>query len=849
MVSPLERRKTLDGRWEALVDHSDGEASGDSAQEATREGSEGSLHGAVAVKLGRSKSQTAVTLDTTAQHTLVWNSELKTADGEVLAPGSLNLYVWPGPFRDAALAVVIKLMFVIASSPLMEEKDSVGAFPIHGLLVANTDDSLEVAFAILARRPALLMQVHGDGPFIGESALHVLCANQREKHAERFVDLARQYLRPEQFATVLKAQTHGAFFDAHPMVFYGSSPLSYACVFGLKSLVLKLLETDLVRLDQDHCVVCGLLPLHAVTANGLTDMYNFLRTLPPKYRPSSEQLTCDGRVSDHDLSALSPLQIACRLGQSRMLKHVLKREKTNMLWKWGSVSAFQTDLAGIDSSGAGARDCLEIVADLDASEATQSFLLDSFMQGFLYRLLKEKWNKYGSKLHYAWRLLDCALLLAMTLVTVLIKYDPVASELTINLLIAVVCVLVVLSVGAEMYVTKLYMSNCRARLERRALLDRTWRWMQSFDVPAMLIASALTLLALYIHYQTPNEVSASFHFDGGVQRGGSGEGRFLKDHGGGFNDNGDDVELELVQQAKLAAFEGIESTVWLLLAIACLIKFVTTASSLLMPFEDLSVLILNVRTVMQGDLAVFMCIFIIAMASCYFVLLIIYPQHPQLGRLPQVAEFHDWWVAGVAVLHMGLVGEPLTLSLDPAAFSVLGLGQQTNLCFFYIFYFIYIVFTLILLLNLLIAVLGNSFSAIQEATVLQGRVAFARVIIRLELLAMDLGMYTNGGTASVGADAKTRYLHEFRVVGRTSRTRTCRSARARTSSTTTTTCGRRRRRRGRSDSPGTFRPRTARSRQRSARWWRCRRRLPRRYARWSSSRRRCRPRWQSSRRW
>ena len=117
MVSPLERRKTLDGRWEALVDHSDGEASGDSAQEATREGSEGSLHGAVAVKLGRSESQTAVTLDTTAQHTLVWNSELKTADGEVLAPGSLNLYVWPGPFRDAALAVVIKLMFVIASSP------------------------------------------------------------------------------------------------------------------------------------------------------------------------------------------------------------------------------------------------------------------------------------------------------------------------------------------------------------------------------------------------------------------------------------------------------------------------------------------------------------------------------------------------------------------------------------------------------------------------------------------------------------------------------------------------------------------------------------------------------------
>ena len=79
---------------------------------------------------------------------------------------------------------------------------------------------------------------------------------------ERFTYGPSPKLGKGGFATVLKAQTHGAFFDAHPMVFYGSSPLSYACVFGLKSLVLKLLETDLVRLDQDHCVVCGLLPLH-----------------------------------------------------------------------------------------------------------------------------------------------------------------------------------------------------------------------------------------------------------------------------------------------------------------------------------------------------------------------------------------------------------------------------------------------------------------------------------------------------------------------------------------------------------------------------------------------------------
>ena len=66
-----------------------------------------------------------------------------------------------------------------------------------------------------------------------------------------------------------------------------------------------------------------------------------------------------------------------------MFKHVLRLEHTKTLWRWGSVTCFHLDLEGIDSSGDGAHDCLELIGDFDASQQTQSFLDDSFMQGFL----------------------------------------------------------------------------------------------------------------------------------------------------------------------------------------------------------------------------------------------------------------------------------------------------------------------------------------------------------------------------------------------------------------------------------------------------------------------------------
>ena len=82
-------------------------------------------------------------------------------------------------------------------------------------------------------------------------------------------------------------------------VLYGGSPLSYACVFGLKRLVAKLLETQVVSFESGRDAISGLLPLHAVAANGLYDMYDFLRGhgaggLPAGMRPNEKALSGEG---------------------------------------------------------------------------------------------------------------------------------------------------------------------------------------------------------------------------------------------------------------------------------------------------------------------------------------------------------------------------------------------------------------------------------------------------------------------------------------------------------------------------------------------------------------------------
>ena len=104
--------------------------------------------------------------------------------------------------------------------------------------------------AILEKTPQLLLQTHKPPIFTGEGALHILCANRREEEAIQLLDIARRHLDATQAKAFLSTQATGAFFESPPMLWYGESPLSYACVFGLRELVRRMVETQVVSLNE-----------------------------------------------------------------------------------------------------------------------------------------------------------------------------------------------------------------------------------------------------------------------------------------------------------------------------------------------------------------------------------------------------------------------------------------------------------------------------------------------------------------------------------------------------------------------------------------------------------------------
>lgn len=109
------------------------------------------------------------------------------------------------------------------------------------------------------------------------------------------------------------------------MRWYGETPLSYACVFGLRQLVRKLLKTGCVDFHTSCGEITGLYPLHAVAASGNRQMYDYLLKggLPPHLMGRcGESGVGSGRLSSLQLEGMTALQLTAQLGLRHMFQHV-----------------------------------------------------------------------------------------------------------------------------------------------------------------------------------------------------------------------------------------------------------------------------------------------------------------------------------------------------------------------------------------------------------------------------------------------------------------------------------------------------------------------------------------------
>lgn len=741
-----------------------------------------------------------VSLETEGQSTLRWEHPIFLNGIYVPVPTDsrgLNLYTYPSGYKGEQLELLSGILLHLgANTAILEQPDAVGAYPIHALLIADTPEAHALVIALLELNPALMLQVHSaSGPFAGEGCLHILCVNQREELACRMVELAELSLTREQLTLFLTTQAEGPFFESRPMKYYGETPLAYACVFGLRELVKKMLRTECVRFDTAPGKICGFYPIHAVAASGNRSMYDWiLEELSPSLRAGcSDKRITSGRLIQSNMEGMGPLQLTCKMGLRRMFQHIMKKQHTKMLWKWGPITAYSLDLEGIDSSGDGAADVMEIIGRQRSSRVTQSLILDNMMQGFLYKLFQQKWRLYAWYIHYLWCALDLG-------VIVLIIYNGLAVKAEMEKFLHshfyLMLLLFMLSLSMELFVALLYAANIRRSSDvgLATIARRTYAWMGSFQIDTKLLSYAILTVAAFMYLYTDTalehmpyadplinvsfpdqekliqnaeaiqDAAEDYHAHGRqLKRGGGGQNRnpLLQAAQFGY-DPRDQKEIEvalLIESSQAAAIGGSLPLVWLLLGSGCILQLVAFVEKFTMPIPALSTLILSVKSTLRGELLVFMFVFLMAMGAFFITMFIIYPRHESTHLLPQAPDFAEAWSGAEAMVLLAFIGQSFDLNLNPAGLKELGEWQVVSTVAFVFFYYYYAFFSLILLLNLLIALLGDSFAKTQAESILEGRIAVARCILRLELIADFFGVNTRAG--EVQGDT---YVHVFREV-------------------------------------------------------------------------------------
>lgn len=710
-----------------------------------------------------------VKLDIATQHTLSWDSAL--ADGatgvELIGAGSCCLYVYPtvtdaisgvsavasGPSLEALDRLITEI--VKGESGFDEATDEVGAYMQHAITVANTDAALGLVESLFRAKPRLLRQVHarhrlGFPLFTGESSLHILAVNRRESLLRTLIELAVSRLSRAEATELFTTQATGVFFEDPPMCFYGGTPLAYACAFELREAIVAYLTTGLVGLnDRLHaCQLTGFLPIHTAVAHGHVELYDWMTDeLREEWRAEKRAESSIGRLSALSVHGLKPLALATMLGDHDTVRHLL-RKQTVTLWVWGPVTQHSISLVGIDSTNSGGADMLELVARIGASRGTQMLLLDSFMQGFLYKLFLLKWRKY--RVLYLSRLaLDLTLAALLVATALALKADPSAQRSLRPLLVAKLALMGSLML-IELRITGLWI---RDNSEEEDARDRVPFSQKLRDMASFLGShSIFNLLASYVCGAASAILLLMYEIEA---------------HG--VSPISGSKPTAVTASVWSAAYSGrveaadsgqITGIVWLTLSLSIFLMMPYIAASVFTPFEAFNVFMLSLVKILRSDLVIFLVIFVVYLATFYLTLYTLYPRAGE-GVLPHMLDFNDWYTSGRALLELAFTGSPAMIDLKAAAaYEGLSASQAVDLVVFVVIYLFYAILSVVLLLNLLIAMFTHTFDSVRNESTLNSRIAFAQVMLKLELSATSLGMKTAVGEDKGGG----HYTYDFRSV-------------------------------------------------------------------------------------
>jgi hypothetical protein len=627
-------------------------------------------------------------------------------------------------------------------------EDAVGAKLVHCLLVGNNLRSINLALELFEIHPPLLLGTHGQHSankpvFTGEGSLHIVAVNQRCEAAVAMVRTAVSRLRTEEVQELLTQTCTGLFFKGAPMRYFGGSAMSFLSVFGVLVPVLPLLDSqpDVRRAALSCKGKRGYTALHATVMAGRVPEFDALI-----YHG------CDEFAEDRD--GLTPMRLAVKMGMRDMFIHSV-RHRIKTEWVWGPIAAYKLPLIGLDTEGfAGAQTVMDLTADTVADDRTAQMLLDSFMNGFIFNLFVEKWHRWARYLWAFQLLVDWSLVSSITVLASpsIFGRRGAETDLKLQAWICLVIMAYVLEEQVRELATFLHANLKHLRRSRSARNSLMQDWLLGRIDNWLLITSVIFVSTRLVIADDPHVANA-------------------------------------------------EPALRVMVAIAASLAWLQVFLNSFVPFERFGVFVLLVSRMVFGDITTWSVIvlpWLLGLTTSANAVSLGATEVPFVGEgghslayWPYALEsFTLMFTNGVtpiwqAYFYMGQdtgdgvdrlrqlkksggSGGSATLSLDkeesdyPSQLMLDDNYHPALGIFFYVFYAVFCYIVLIMLLNLLIAMMGNTYAAAMEKATLEWRGEFARLILKLELSTFNTPM-----TWLPYAAKRTAYVERLTKLGTT----------------------------------------------------------------------------------
>ncbi|XP_076091212.1 transient receptor potential cation channel subfamily V member 5-like isoform X3 [Mytilus galloprovincialis] len=294
----------------------------------------------------------------------------------------------------------------------INQRGTVGENILHMCVLLSTAIHADLAKRLIKAYPKLLNDIYLKDEYYGESALHFAIVNEDPAMVKFLLDHGADY---HQRAT-------GNFFtpddqkesrtdslehewvdlcektDYVGHVYYGEYPLSFAASLGQEECVRLLLAkgANPNLQDTNGNTVMHMLVIHDKKQLQTESRNNGLISSKSSGAPLTEMfdllLNMGGKLDIKNRQGLTPLTLSAKLPRKEMYEHILEKVRA-VMWIYGNVTCAGYPLKYIDTISETGEINKDSVLSLVVYGEQENHL--SMMDGLVVNLLKEKWVTFA----------------------------------------------------------------------------------------------------------------------------------------------------------------------------------------------------------------------------------------------------------------------------------------------------------------------------------------------------------------------------------------------------------------------------------------------------------------------